>query len=50
GETVALLVDEIKEAGVHTINFNASDLNSGIYFYKLEADNFVKIRKMSLIK
>ena len=50
GETVALLVNEFKEAGVHTINFNASDLNSGIYFYKLEADNFVKIRKMSLIK
>ena len=50
GQEVKTLVNEIKEAGVHTINFNASDLNSGIYFYKLKADNFVKIRKMSLVK
>lgn len=50
GQEVKTLVDEIKEAGVHTISFNASNLNSGIYFYKLEADNFVNIKKMSLIK
>jgi len=36
GEEVQMLVNETKEAGVHIINFNASQLNSGIYFYKIQ--------------
>ncbi|MCK7523535.1 MAG: hypothetical protein MZV64_40715 [Ignavibacteriales bacterium] len=36
GQEVKTLVNEYKEAGIHTINFNASELNSGIYIYKLE--------------
>ena len=35
GEVVQVLVNETKEAGVHIINFNASQLNSGVYFYKI---------------
>ena len=35
------IVNEFKESGVHTINFNASDLNSGMYIYKIEAGSFL---------
>ncbi len=50
GEEVQILVNETKEAGIYTINFNASKLNSGIYFYKLETRNFLRVKKMSLIR
>jgi len=38
------------ESGVHTINFDASQLNSGIYFYKLDAGSYSEVKKMTLIK
>jgi len=50
GEQVAELVNGIKEAGVHSVTFDATELNSGIYIYKLEADGVVQSRKMTLIK
>jgi hypothetical protein len=50
GEQVTELVDEFKESGVHAINFNASELNSGLYIYKLETNGFVQSKKMTLIK
>ena len=50
GEQVAVLVDEFKETGVHTVNFNAENLQSGFYIYKIEANGFVQSRKMTLIK
>jgi len=50
GEEVQILVNETKEAGIYTINFNASQLNSGIYFYKLVTRNFLRVKKMSLIR
>lgn len=50
GEQVAKLVNGFIEAGVHTINFNALELNSGLYIYKIEAAGFVQSRKMVLIK
>jgi len=50
GEEIATLLNEVKEAGVHTINFDAAELKSGIYFYKLEFGNFFKVKKMSLIR
>jgi len=50
GEEVQILVNETKEAGIYTINFDAAQLNSGIYFYKLETRNFVQVSKMSLIR
>ena len=46
----AELVNEFKEAGVHTINFNALELNSGLYIYKIEANGFVQSKKMMLVK
>ena len=50
GEQVAELVNGYKDAGVHTINFNAENLKSGLYIYKLESNGFVRSKKMTLIK
>jgi hypothetical protein len=50
GEAIAVLVNEFKESGVHTVSFDASELNSGVYIYKLSTSKFSQIRKMILIK
>jgi len=50
GQEIKTLVNEFKEAGVHTVNFNASELNSGLYIYKLQAGTFTQTRKMTLLK
>ncbi len=50
GQKVATLVDECQQAGLKTANWNAEDLASGIYFYRLTADDFTTTRKMLLMK
>jgi len=50
GSEVANPVNENKVAGNYSVDFNASGLPSGIYFYKLEVNGFSETRKMSLIK
>ncbi|MBK8981406.1 MAG: T9SS type A sorting domain-containing protein [Ignavibacteria bacterium] len=50
GKEVATLVNGNKTAGYHTVSFNASNLSSGIYFYKLETEGFTKVMKMALVK
>ena len=50
GNEVATLVNESKPAGTYEIEFNASNLSSGVYFYKLQAGSFVETRKMILLK
>lgn len=50
GREVASLVNEVKTAGYYSINFNASSLSSGVYFYNLKSDNFTMTKKMMLIK
>ena len=50
GKEVAVLVNEVKTAGYYSVNFNASSLSSGIYFYNITADNFTSTKKMTLIK
>ncbi len=50
GIEVATLVNENKEAGSYNINFNASNLSSGVYIYKLSAGSFVSTKKMILLK
>jgi hypothetical protein len=50
GQTIKTLESGYKPAGNYSINFNASDLPSGIYFYKLEAGQFSQIKKMIIIK
>jgi len=50
GKEMAILVNELKSAGNYSIDFNASNLTSGIYFYKLESNGFTGIKKMILLK
>ncbi len=50
GQEVSTLTNQNMESGVHTINFDASQLNSGIYFYKLVAGSYSEVKKMTLIK
>ncbi len=50
GEEIKILLNEEKEAGYHSIDFNAIDLPSGVYFYQLRAGEFVETRKMILLR
>ncbi len=50
GQEIKTLVNRFMETGIHTVNFNAVDLNSGMYFYRLDAGEFSHVRKMTLIK
>jgi hypothetical protein len=50
GQEVSTLINQFMESGLHTINFDASNLNSGIYFYRLDSGQFSEVRKMTLIK
>jgi hypothetical protein len=50
GNEVASLVNEEKPAGNYEVNFNAAQLSSGIYFYKLQASSFVETKKMILLR
>jgi hypothetical protein len=50
GRKVSTLVNERKAAGSYQVNFNAANLASGTYFYRLQAGGFVETKKMVLIK
>lgn len=50
GREVTTLVKETKEAGRHNVSFNGESLSSGVYIYKMFADNFQAVGKMVLIK
>lgn len=50
GKEVMTLVNEFRSAGAHTVNFNASRFASGTYFYRLETNGFVDVKKMMLVK
>jgi hypothetical protein len=50
GTEVASLVNEIKEAGNYSVEFNAVELPSGIYVYRLSTNNFVDTKKLILLK
>ena len=50
GTQVATVLDEVREAGEYSINFNASALPSGTYMYKLQADGKTLTRLMTLMK
>lgn len=50
GREVATLVNEIKPAGSYEIEFNASALTSGVYFYKITAGDYVSTKKMILLR
>ena len=50
GSEIATLVDEYKSAGTYEVEFNASNLVSGVYYYQLEAGNFLDTKKMLLLR
>lgn len=54
GKLVSTLAEGFKAAGTYSLQFNAANLSSGIYFYKLsyksDGNDFVKVMKMTLIK
>jgi len=50
GESMKVLVNEMKEAGYYSINWYADNVNSGAYFLRIEANNFVSTIKMLFIK
>jgi hypothetical protein len=50
GNEIDTIVNEIKPAGTYQVAFNAEDLTSGVYFYKIIAGNFVQTKKMILLR
>jgi hypothetical protein len=52
GREVATLVNEYQKPGTYSTEFRvlSSEISSGVYFYKLQAGNFIGIRKMVIIK
>jgi hypothetical protein len=50
GQEVRTLINEQRQAGSYTELFNASGLNSGVYFYELRVNDFVLTKKMQLLK
>lgn len=50
GKEVALLVNEVKEAGIYSVHFDASGLSGGAYIYRLRAGTFTETRRMLLVK
>ncbi|MDP2038893.1 MAG: T9SS type A sorting domain-containing protein [Ignavibacteria bacterium] len=50
GKSVATLLDNEMQSGVHSVELNAADLSSGVYFYRLRANQFIATRKFVLMK
>ncbi|MFZ2323179.1 MAG: T9SS type A sorting domain-containing protein [Ignavibacteriaceae bacterium] len=50
GEELITLVDEYKDSGKYEVQFNASDLPSGVYFYRIRSGNLIETKKMILLK
>lgn len=50
GEQVATLVEQNMDAGYHTVQFNASQLTSGVYFYSITAGDYNAVKKMMILK
>lgn len=50
GKEIEVLINENLSAGSYTADFDASKLTSGVYFYRLEANDFVQTKKMMLVK
>lgn len=50
GQETAVPVQGEQDAGYHEVKFNAAGLSSGVYFYRLQADGFVRTRKLNFLK
>ena len=50
GKEVATLIDEFKPTGSYQVDFNAADLPSGVYMYRIQAGSFIETKKMILLR
>ena len=50
GEEISTLVDQVKPAGIYSVTFDGSNLSSGVYFYRLQVENFSRTRKLILLR
>ncbi|MCZ6776417.1 MAG: T9SS type A sorting domain-containing protein [Ignavibacteria bacterium] len=50
GQKITTLLDDQRPAGLHVVDFEASEFSSGTYFYKIQAADFVQVNKMVLMK
>lgn len=50
GKEVGTLVNGVRGAGTHSVQFNASNISSGVYFYTLHTENFTETKKMLLLR
>jgi hypothetical protein len=50
GRVVKILVNQVQNAGLYSVTFDASNLNSGIYFYKIKTEAFEQSRQMILLR
>jgi hypothetical protein len=49
-KTIKELVNEVKEAGTYKVEFVGAEISSGVYFYQIQAGNFIETKKMILLK
>jgi len=50
GKEVATLVNQLQKAGYYEVQFDASNLTSGVYFYRISAAEFIMTKKMFLLR
>ncbi len=50
GREIIVLINEVKTPGNYEVDFNASNLSSGVYFYRIQAGDFLSTKKMLLVK
>ena len=50
GREIKTLVNEIRQDGNYSVDFNASEFSSGVYFYRIQANDFTDVKRMLLVK
>jgi hypothetical protein len=50
GREVVTLVNDVKEPGTYTVQWNATNFASGVYFYRLDAGSYTSVKKLLLLK
>jgi hypothetical protein len=50
GQKIATLLSKDLQIGKHSVDFNGTELSSGVYFYKIESGDFTSVKKMMLLK
>ena len=50
GKEISTLVEDFKNAGTYTVEFDGSDVTSGTYFYRMQAGEYIKVNRMMLMK